>query len=158
MILTDYYKTQKLTKAKCRYDVIEATGEYDHFESLLINKRGFNVGGLSINLVERPDRWGGKKNDYALTKGSSNITTLKRPDIESPISLGDIKGTNDACIMVFNSDYKTQGVVTIEIFIARGQKNDRMGLWSLFTDGELDFEIEALRVKSVTKCVTGIAG
>ena len=154
MILTDYYKGKKLTKAKSRFDITASTGEYDFFESLLINKRVFNVGGLSFNCVERPDRWNGKKTDLALTKGSSNITSLKRPDIETNVSFGDIKGSNDGCIIVFNSDFKETGINTIEIFIARGLRNDTNSLWELFIDGELNFEIDTLRRKAVTKKVT----
>ncbi len=155
MIFTDYYKGEKLTDAKSRYDITASTGEYDFFESLLINKRGFNIGGHSINLVSRPDRWKGKKTDLALTKGSSNITSLKRPDIENNIAFGDIKGTNDGCIIVFDPDYKDAGINSIEIFIARGLRNDTNSLWDLFIDGELNYEVEILRKKAVTKTVTG---
>jgi hypothetical protein len=155
MIFTDYYKGEKLTKAKSRYDITASTGDYDFFESLLINKRGFNIGGLSFNCVSRPDRWQGKKTDLAITKGSSNITSLKRPDIEINIAFGDIKGTMDGCIIVFNPDFKEQGIKAIEIFIARGLRNDTNSLWDLYTDGELNHEIEMLRQKAVTKTVTG---
>jgi len=155
MIFTDYYKAEKLTEAKSRYDITISTAEYDFFESLLVNKRGFNIGGHSINLVSRPDRWKGKKTDLALTKGSSNITSLKRPDIENNIAFGDIKGTNDGCIIVFNPDYKSTGINSIEIFIARGLRNDTNSLWDLFTDGELSYEVGVLRKKAVTVFVTG---
>jgi len=154
MIFTDYYKGEKLTNAKSRYDITTSTGEYDFFESLLINKRGFNVGGLSFNLVARPDRWKGKKTDLAITKGSDNITSVKRPNIETNIAYGDIKSKNDGCIIVFNTDFKEVGITTIEIFIARGLRNDTNSLWDLFTDGELRYEVEALRKKAVTKNVT----
>lgn len=154
MIFTDYYKGEKLTDAKSRYDITVSTGEYDYFEILLINKRGFNVGGLSFNLVARPDRWKGKKTDLAITKGSDNITSVKRPNSEISIAYGDIKGKNDGCIIVFNPDFKEVGINTIEIFIARGLRNDTISLWDLFTDGELNHEIEALRKKSVTRKVT----
>ena len=155
MILTDYYKGEKLTDALCRFDITASTGGYDLFETLIINKLKFNIGGLSFNFVQRPDRWGGKKTDMAITKGSHNITSVKRPDLESPFAYGDINGTNDGCIIVFNPDYKDTGITTIEIFIARGLRNDTDGLWQLFTDGELINEIEALRKKAVTKNVTG---
>jgi len=145
MILTDYFKASKLTEAKTRFDVIIHTPGYDHFEKLLINKRGFNVDGLSFNLVSRPAKWQGKETDLAITKGSSNITSVRRPDINSPISHGNIKGTNDACIIIYNSDFKEKGVMTIEIFIARGQRFDEKGLFELFTDGELNFEVQSLR-------------
>lgn len=154
MIFTDYYKGEKLTDAKSRYDITTSTGEYDYFECLLINKRGFNVGGLSFNLVARPERWKGKKTDMAITKGSDNITSVKRPNIETNIAYGDIKDKIDGCIIVFNSDFKDVGILTIEIFIARGLRNDTISLWNLFTDGELNHEVEVLRIKAVTKTVT----
>jgi len=154
MIFTDYYKGEKLTEAKSRYDITASTNEYDYFENLLINKRGFNVGGLSFNLVTRPERWKGKKTDLAITKGSDNITSVKRPNIESNIAYGDIKSKNDGCIIVFNTNFKEAGITTIEIFIARGLRNDTNSLWDLFTDGELSHEVEAIRKKAVTKNVT----
>ena len=154
MIFTDYYKAEKLTDAKSRHDIITSTNEYDYFESLLINKRGFNVGGLSFNCVSRPDRWKGKKTDLAITKGSSNITSIKRPNIDLNYAFGDINNTNDGCIIIFNEDIKATGIKTIEIFISRGHRNDTNSLWDLFTDGELNHEINLLREKAVTKSVT----
>jgi hypothetical protein len=154
MILTDYYKGQRLTEAQSRFDVTASTGEYEFFEKLLINKLKFNIGGLSFNFVPRPDRWTGKKTDYAITKGSHNITSVKRPNIETPFAYGDINGSNDGCIIIFNSDYKETDINTIEIFLARGLRNDVNCLWDLFTDGELTHEIEGLRNKAVTKRVT----
>jgi len=154
MIFTDYYKGEKLTDAKSRYDITTSTGEYDYFESLLINKRGFNIGGLSFNLVARPDRWKGKKTDLAITKGSQNITSVKRPNPENNFAYGDIKGKNDGCIIEFNPSFKEAGITTLEIYIARGLRNDTNSLWDLFTDGELNNEVEELRKKAVTKNVT----
>jgi len=154
MILTDYYKGQKLTDAQSRFDITASTGEYDLFEQLLINKQKFNIGGLSFNFGQRPDRWKGKKTDMAITKGSQNITSVKRPNLENNVAYGDINGSNDSCIIVFNPDYKETGITTIEIFIARGLRNDTDGLWQLFTDGELKSDIEALREKAVTIFVT----
>ena len=155
MNLTDYYKGQRLAEAQSRFDVTVSTGGYEFFERLLINKLKFNVGGLSFNFVPRPDKWSGKKTDYAITKGSHNITSVKRPDIETPFAYGDINGSMDGIIIIFNSDFKETGINTIEIFIARGLRNDTNSLWDLFTDGELSHEVEALRGKAVTKKVTG---
>ena len=154
MIFTDYYKGEKLTDTKSRFDITASTGEYDFFESLLINKRIFNIGGLSFNCVQRPDNWGGKKTDMAITKGSHNITSVKRPNLNINSGYGDINGSKDGCIIVFNPDYKETGITTIEIFIARGLRNDTNGLWELYTDGELINEIELLRQKAVTIFVT----
>lgn len=154
MILTDYYKGQKLTEAKCRYDIVSSSESYDFLESLLINKRGYNVGGLSFNCVSRPDRWEKKNSGLAITKGSHNITSLIRPDLMLNYAFGDINGTSDGCIIVFNHDFKESGILTIEIFIARGTKNDVNGLWDLLNDGELSPEMEIMRQKAVTKQVT----
>jgi hypothetical protein len=148
MILTDLYRGEKLTQAQCRFDITASTGEYDLFESLLINKRTFNIGGLSFNYVPRPGQWKGKETDFAITKGSHNITSVRRPNIETQFAYGDINGTNDGCIIAFNPDFKEAGITTIELFIARGCKNDTIPLWDLFTDGELNHEIEILKLKT----------
>jgi len=155
MILTDYYKGEKLTDAKCRFDITTSTGEYDLFEILLINKRKFNIGGLSFNFALQPETHGGKKVDNILSKGSHSITKVFRPNLENNLAYGDINGSNDGCIIVFNHDYKKTGITSIEIFIARGTRSDKDGLWNLFSDGELTHEVEALRKRSVTKNVTG---
>ena len=155
MILTDFYKGEKLTDAKCRYDVTASTGEYDLFESILINKTRYNVGGLSFNLVTRPDRWKKKNADLAICKGSHNISSLLRPDLSLNFAFGDINGKLDAVVFIFNPDWKEAGINTLEIFIARGLRNDLNSLWDLLIDGELDEEIEIFRKKAVTKKVTG---
>lgn len=156
MILTDYYKGEKLTEAKSRFDIITSTGEYDFFENLLINKQKFNIGGLSFNCGQRPDRWKGKKTDMAITKGSHNITSVKRPNPENNLAYGDINGTNDGCIILLNADFKQTEISNIEIFIARGLRNDTNPLWDLLIDGELNNEMEALRKMAVTIFVTNV--
>jgi len=148
MIFTDYYKAEKLTDAKTRYDITHSTGEYDYFENLLINKRGFNKGGLSFYYGGRPSHWKGRKRDMAITKGSSNISSITKPDIERNYAYGDIKGTNDGFFMIINEDFIHVGVIEIEIFIARGLRNDIHSLWNLFMEGELLHDIETLRKKA----------
>ena len=54
-----------------------------------------------------------------------------------------------------NPDFKQIGINTIEIFIARGLRNDVNALWDLLIDMELKPEMEILRHKAVTKNVTG---
>jgi hypothetical protein len=154
MILTDYLMGKKLTEAKSRYEIVSSSESYDFLETLLINKRGFNVGGTSFNCVSRPDRWKKKNASLAICKGSHNITSLIRPDINLPYAIGDINGTKDASIFVFNPDHRETGIKTIEVFIARGLKNDINSLWNLLIDGELSPEMEILRNKSVTFSVT----
>ena len=155
MILTDYYRGEKLTDAKSRFDITASTGEYDFFESLLSNKRKFNVGGLSFNFVPQPETHGGKRVDYILCKGSHSITKVFRPNLENNLAYGDINGSNDGCVIIFNPDYKETGITAIEILIARGLRNDTNSLWDLVTDGDLMEEVEALRKQAVTKLTTG---
>ncbi len=147
MILTDYYKGQRLTGAESRYDVTYSTQGYDLLETLLINKRKFNVGGLSFNYVPRPASFkgiDGRKTDMAITKGNANISSVYTPDLQKHlIGSGDVNGTKDALIFVFSSDY-----ATIEIFVARGYANDELALYEAAKTGELDAEIEALRTKA----------
>lgn len=147
MIFTDYYKAQKLTPAESRYDVVLSTQSYEHFENLLINKRKFNVGGLSFNYVDRPASFNGNSNrltEKAITKGNSNISSVYVPSIFNHLfAYGDINTTNDALILVFSQDY-----TSIEIFIARGYKNDSMDLFQQFVANEFEHEIELLRAKS----------
>lgn len=154
MILIDYYKGEKLTQVETRYDITASTGGYDFFENILINKRKFNIGGLSFNFVDRPTKWKGKQTDKAISKGSSNITTVKRADLETNISYGDINTTNDGCIILYNEDFKNVGINTIEIFIARGYKNDQLSLKDRFVFEDLKHEVEILRAKAVAKKVT----
>lgn len=154
MILTDYYKGEKLqeNKAQYRFEVTQSTSEYDLLQRLLENKRKPNVGGLSFNFVPRSTRWGGGEvPDNAITKGSDNITSVYLPDPSLNYGYGDIKNTNDACLVVFNPDIKEKGITTIELFIARGQKHNRKNLWYDLVDGELDHELEFLRNHS--ECV-----
>lgn len=77
-----------------------------------------------------------------------------RPDINLHYAIGDINGTKDAAIFVFNPDHKETEIKTIEVFIARGLKHDFNSLWDLLIDGELNPEMEILRERAVTKNVT----
>ena len=147
MILTDYYHAQKLTGAESRFDITHSSQSYELFESLLINKRKFNVGGLSFNYVPRPASFkgiDGRKTEMAITKGNVNISSIHVPDLQNiQIGYGDANGTNDALIAVFSNAYKT-----IELFIARGYKNDVLALYEEIKAGYLDAEIEAIKAKA----------
>jgi len=155
MIFTDYIKGERISpNSKYRYDITSSTEGYDYLELILKNQRGFNSDGFSFNCIQRPKGWKGAKADFAITKGSHNITTLKRPDPLVHYSIGDINGTNDGCIVVFNPDFLESGIKTIEIYIARGLKNHPVSLWQLLIAGELDFDLEAIKGKSVSKIVT----
>ncbi|MCD8306362.1 MAG: hypothetical protein LUC49_06900 [Prevotella sp.] len=63
------------------------------------------------------------------------------PDVEQPLKgYGDVKGTGDGLLFLFSADMKQ-----MEVFVARGYKRCINELCTLFIDGELDDEIEALR-------------
>ena len=139
MILTDYYKGEHLPEtAKSRYDVTASTGGYDPFEGKLRNRKGQQF----FYLTDAPDRWhfsGKDRPDKAISRGD-NISSVFVPEPSLHFGFGDVKGTQDAALFIFSADWKT-----IEIFISRGQKNNRRGLYTLLCDQQLDHEIETLR-------------
>ena len=140
MFLDSYYKGEKISDAKIRYDITESNGNYPPFEVRLINKRKFNIGGLSFNCGNRPIQWKNKSGTLAITK-KNNITTIIRPDITSTYSHGTIFNTEDGCIIVFNKDFKKVGINTVEVFISEGNKNDIKSIWNMLENGDLDIEM-----------------
>lgn len=148
MIFTDYYKAENLkTESKTRYDITSSTDSYHLFE-ILNNKRGFNKNGKSLNYGKIPERWNFKsekrKPEKALTKNSSNISSVFFPDIAIPIAYGDINHTNDGLIIVF--DYPAN---SFEIFIARGQANFMDSIYEMVRENMLDEEIKQFRENAI---------
>lgn len=140
--LTDYYKMAKLPncKSKLRFDCTASTGGYESFEQRALNCRDkrfkFYYGGTPDTFSATAQR----KADRAITDGT-NISSVFITDLDKPLlGYGDINGTNDAVLFLFAEDYRA-----MELFIARGLKNNVKGLYNLFADGELDEEINALR-------------
>lgn len=149
MIFTDYYKVKNLkTESKTRYDVISSSDSYDLFE-ILNNKRGFNRAGKSLNYGKIPYSWNFKdekrKPEKAITKNSSNISSVFIPDYSLPIGYGDINHTNDGLIIIF--DYADN---SIEILIARGKANIMDSVYKMVRENMLDEEINYLREKAIT--------
>jgi hypothetical protein len=148
MILTDYYKLERLpeTRSKTRFDCTTSTQHYNDFEVLRNKKHE-----LFMYYGDVPENFKGsvkRKADKALTK-TKNISSVFVPNINRLYAFGDIINTSDALLMVFNENY-----TKIEIFIARGQLNNVKGLYNLLTDGELNEEIEILKSRAVTETVT----
>jgi hypothetical protein len=148
MILTDYYKFVHLpdSKSKMRRDCIASTQSYNEFESLR-NKQGE----LFIYFGDVPQKFNGgiyRRANKAITKGK-NISSIFVPDVLQNLAYGDIRGTKDAILIQFDSD-----CTTIEIFVARGQKNNSYNLWLMFVGGELNNEISKLKSMAVTETVT----
>lgn len=154
MILTDFYKLEKLPnqKAKSRIDCTASTGSYNPLE-LFRNKADdlfLYIGGNTYTKAGKQ-----RKSDLVLSK-SIHISSIYNPDIELPYWYGDMKGTSDAFLFIHHNvkfiDGRIQDGAIIELFVARGQKNNRTQLYNAFCDGELDGEIELLR-KQITKPV-----
>jgi hypothetical protein len=147
MILTDYYFAQRFTDAGSRYDVTKSTQSYELFERLFINKRKYNVGGLSFNYVPIPAYFKaieGKKVETVISKGSTSLLSVFVPDIQNVnIAYGYVNGTIDAFIFLFSPEK-----LAIEILIARGCYNDILALYEEIKGNYLDFEIDSLRAKA----------
>lgn len=148
MILTDYYRFQKLPdqKSVMRIDCTGSTKSYPEFEALR-NK----AGSLFVYFGNVPDRFGGdihRKSDKAITK-VKNLSSVFVPDVTKRFGYGDMRGSMDALLFLFGSDYSL-----IDVFVARGQRNNRMQLYNLLSDGELTEEIEELKSRLVTEIVT----
>lgn len=148
MILTDFYRFEKLPeqKSKMRIDCIGSTKTYPDFETMR-NK----AGSLFFYFGDVPCQFGGdvcRRADMAITK-VKNISSVYVPDVTKRFGYGDVRGTQDALLFLFKNDYRE-----MEIFVARGQKNNRCQLYNLLSDGELEEEIGELRKRLVTEIVT----
>jgi len=146
-IFSDYYLGKNLTDAKSRFDIIKSTGNHPFLEIILKNKKKFNIDGLSFNYTQRPDVFKGderRKAEMIICKGSSSISSVFVPNLDKfYIGYGDVKTTNDAIIILFDDNKKI-----IELFIARGLKQDKQQLYSEVVSGFYDDELEAIRQTS----------
>ena len=143
MKLTDYYRMERLpeSKSKYRFDCTASTGNYEPFEARK-PQRGhdkrfkFYYGGMpdtfNANAKKKADR---------VISDRTNISSVFTPDLDNHLlGYGDTVNTNDALLFLFADDYKV-----IEVFVARGLKNNTKGLFALFVNGELADEIQTLR-------------
>ena len=140
--LTSYYKFQRTT-GKSRYDCIESTFDYPHFENILRNKIKYNVGGLSLNLGEVPEYFNNVRHraTQAITRGS-NISKLFLFDLQNPcVFYGDAQDTDDCLIIVCQNN-------EIEIFVAKGLKGIQQDVCYEFLNGGLFDEIEAVKQRA----------
>ena len=155
MILTDYYRFEKLPnqKSKLRIDCTASTGSYNPLE-MYRNKTGDLFLYIGDNTYTKAGEQ--RKADLALSK-TIHISSVYNPDPELPYWYGDMKGTSDAFLFVHHDTKFVNGGIqvgaVIELFVARGQRNNRTQLYNALYDGELDEEMEQLK-KQVTKSVT----
>ena len=101
--------------------------ENEPFEIKLKNRKG----GLSFYCSDVPDcfRFAGKdRPDKAISKGD-NISSVFVPYVTLPYGFGDINHTTDAILLIFSNEWQV-----IEIFIVRGQRNNRRNLYTLLCD------------------------
>lgn len=147
MILTDYYKFERLAaaKSKTRVDCTASSESYPPFESLT-NKKGELFVYIGDNTHTAAGQKG--KSDLAITH-TKHISSVYRPDIESGLGWGDVNGEKDALLFVLTNFFIVNGQVTdgakVEIFVARGKRSNHHNLYNLFADGELNGDIERLR-------------
>lgn len=155
MILTDYYCFKKLPdqKSKLRIDCVCDTGSYNPLEGIR-DKRGALFLYIGDNTYTKAGQ--GRMAGLALSK-TTHISSVYNPELSLPYWYGDMKGTADAFLFVHhNTEFINGGIqagAVIELFVARGQRNNRSQLYNALCDGELDEEMNALR-KQVTKIVT----
>ena len=161
MILTDYYRFEKVaTKAKMRLDCTASTESYPMFEQNRATKprkasERFDataVGDLVVYFGDVPNTFGGdvhRKADKSLTIKGKNLSSIFVPDPASNLAYGDVRGTSDAILLVFEGFGIVNGIPSqgarLEIFIARGKGKDRVPLYNLLADGALDEEMSRLR-------------
>ena len=170
MILTDYYRFERIAKkAKHRMDCTASTESYPEFENRRATKAqretekrdAIKVGDLIIYWVApdshmRADRK--RKADRSITIKSDNLSSVYNWQREGDywFAYGDFKGTTDALLFIYRMkevDAAIQAGAVIEVFVARGKSNECNTLCNLYSDGELDEEMNALR-QQVTKSVT----
>ena len=164
MILTDYYRFERVArKAKSRMDCTASTHSYPEFEerkAIRVNKAtenrdAINIGDIIIYYNDVPTQFGGdvhRKADKSISIKGKNLSSVYVPDVKKNIAYGDFRGTTDALLFVFSNLKVIDGVIQpgsiIEIFVARGKSKDRVPLFELLSDGELDEEISELRLKA----------
>ena len=160
IILTDYYRFEKVAvKSKTRLDCTASTGSYPEFEEKRATKQTkanerfdeTNIGDLVIYLGDVPDRFGGdvhRKADKSLTIKGKNLSSVYVPDPTNNFAYGDVRGTTDALLFVFDDLQIADGCIMsggLEVFVARGKSRDRVSLYNLLCDGELEDEMSSLR-------------
>ncbi len=162
-ILTDYYRFERIaTKSKTRLDCTASTASYPEFEEKRSTKEyratekrdATEAGALVIYFGDVPDQFGGnvhRKADKAITIKGKNLSSIYVPDPNTPFGYGDVRGTADALLFVFENLEVANGIILgggVEVFVARGKSKDRVPLYNLLTDGELDDEMNELRQRA----------
>lgn len=159
-ILTDCYRFEKVAyKSKTRLDCTASTGSYPEFEDKRAtrptkgtDKRdATNIGDLIVyicksdNHIKADDK---RKTDNSITIKGKNLSSIYVPNPTNNFGYGDVKGTTDALLFVFDNLVIVDGCIIsggLDVFVARGKSRDRVSLYNLLCDGELDEEMSDLR-------------
>lgn len=160
MYLTDYYRFEHLAgTAKTRLDCTTSTGGYNEFEIGRCRKatKSTKPGDLIIYCtdVQKNGNFNSdakRKADKSLTLGSKNITSIYTFDPDPQTGFGDFKNTQDALLFVFTG-FSKLGIADvagsiIEIYVARGLRNNARLLYNLLEDGRLEDEMRELKKRA----------
>lgn len=153
MIITDYYKFTRLEgKSKTRLDCTLSTHSYPKFEAMRNN-----AGELFVYCTANRHTEAGRNMmaSLALVK-TEHISSIFIPDATKHLGVGDMRGTADALLFMF--DKVTAGDEgcnifihsSIEVFVCRGYKRNCYNLYTLLSDDELSTEIERIRELSTS--------
>lgn len=146
MIITDYYRFEKSPgKSATRYDCTASTESHPELE-VQKNKQGQ----LFCYFTDVPLQFRGdikRKADKNLTtRQGKNLSSLFVPNVSLSLAYGDIKNTTDAILLRFEPDFGDRPTA-FELFVCRGQRNNRLNLYQLFAEGEFAAEIEQIKQK-----------
>lgn len=161
MILTDYYKFERLAKvSKSRLDCTASTCSYSIFEEKRCTKSqratekrdAVSEGDLLVYFLDVPQQFGGKihqRAEKSFTIKGKNLSSVFVPYPGCNVAFGDVQGTSDALLFVFHQFEVINSIVqpgaSVEVYVARGKSKDRLTLYHLLKSGELDGEVAALR-------------
>lgn len=140
MILDSYYHYFKdpESHSKTRFDLLDYANEYEPLNHLL-KRTGENVIYFGLNTFVKDSK---RKADMAITQAGKNISSVYVPDLNKPhFGYGDCRNTQDGLLFLIQEN-------SIEIFIAKGQKNQISALYQMFENGDLDNEIQELKSKA----------
>ena len=148
--VTDYYLMERLPefmKNKTpRFDCTASTGSYPLFEEMA-NKSRVKRFFCYYNGLPNSFSQHAKNNAEMAITNTKNISSVFIPTMNKCwLGYGDVKGTQDALLFVFNGDY-----TRMEIFVARGYKNNRKGLFNLLYDNELADQLDRLRERAINQ-------
>ncbi len=143
MILTDYYRFEKQPdkRSRLRIDCTTSTGGYNPFERMR-NKRGE----LFIYLGDNRHTRSGCD---LMISHEKHISSIYCPSPSVPLWYGDFKDTADALLLVPDGVRIVNGAIEeggiVEVFVARGQRANRLCLYEMACGDELAEEMERLR-------------